>query len=528
MRKAKKLWIYIIFALLIILVIGQKKNLFMDEIFSYGLSNHKYVDTYVMQPVEGETYVPAVSAYLDYVAVQPEHRFDYANVWKNQAEDVHPPLYYVLLHTICSFFPDNFSIWYAGIINILFALLTLWVVHKLIYELTGSEAVAMLGAVGIAISPGILSSLTFLRMYAMTMFWVTLITCIFVKAVGKELSWRFFLTAAGVTVLGALTHYYFIVYLFFASLFFGIYLLVKKQFIYAAKLIVTMGMSGVVSVGIFPSMIHHMFTEEGNRGEETIDNLTAISFSDYKNRVVRFVEIVSEELFGGLLIGVILLIVILMGVKGFGACKKTGMKHQLQSLYQKMKTDNVWKWTIVIGSIACYFLIVAKMAVYLINRYMFPIYALLVSAIFCMLYVAGKSLLSKKVHVWLMGMVMLLTVALGYKIHSWPYLYLETQQLLNEAAQHSEKNCIFFYDSAYRVQSAFYEVSNYKSVTFISHKNPELLNEVNVDAEDGLIVTMTNNCDFESIQSEIMKRYPNLSQYREMGGYDYSKSYHFY
>ncbi len=58
--------------------------------------------------------------YNNYFAVKKNERFDYRKVWKNQKNDVHPPIYYILLHTICSFFPGKFSWWYAGSINIFF------------------------------------------------------------------------------------------------------------------------------------------------------------------------------------------------------------------------------------------------------------------------------------------------------------------------------------------------------------------------------------------------------------------------
>ena len=40
-----------------------------------------------------------------------KHRFDYASVYYNQTQDVHPPLFYFLLHTVCSLFPGSFTKW---------------------------------------------------------------------------------------------------------------------------------------------------------------------------------------------------------------------------------------------------------------------------------------------------------------------------------------------------------------------------------------------------------------------------------
>ena len=54
----------------------------------------------------------------EYLAVYPEHRFDYAQVVQNQIIDAsHPPFYYALVHTVCSFFPEVFSKWLAFVMS---------------------------------------------------------------------------------------------------------------------------------------------------------------------------------------------------------------------------------------------------------------------------------------------------------------------------------------------------------------------------------------------------------------------------
>lgn len=42
---------------------------------------------------------------MQYVMVAENERFDYATVYYNQTQDVHPPLYYFFLHTVCSAVP---------------------------------------------------------------------------------------------------------------------------------------------------------------------------------------------------------------------------------------------------------------------------------------------------------------------------------------------------------------------------------------------------------------------------------------
>ena len=57
-------------------------------------------------------------AYMDYVTASANSTFNYASVYYNQRGDVHPPLYYMLLHTICSVFQGRFSKWFGLGLNI--------------------------------------------------------------------------------------------------------------------------------------------------------------------------------------------------------------------------------------------------------------------------------------------------------------------------------------------------------------------------------------------------------------------------
>ncbi len=136
-----------------------------------------------MKIEEGFTYEPAGKPYMDYLTADEEDCFNYINVWQSQASDVHPPLYYVCLHTICSLFPGTFSKWYAGVINIFFAIMTLWVVRRTVNIFSTSEFLLFIASVVFIFSPGILNAVSFFRMYVVAMFCVALITYQFIKII---------------------------------------------------------------------------------------------------------------------------------------------------------------------------------------------------------------------------------------------------------------------------------------------------------------------------------------------------------
>ena len=160
-RKYGKVFImYILFVIVMVLTVMNKENMHVDEIWSYTLSNN--VGSIMMRFEEGRTYIPAEQMYLQSVAVNDaSEQFNFASVWKNQTDDVYPPLYYMLLHIICSLNPGKFSIWYAAVINIVFALLTLYIFRKLMRCFVEDEIVTDISALLFLLSVGVLQNVSF-------------------------------------------------------------------------------------------------------------------------------------------------------------------------------------------------------------------------------------------------------------------------------------------------------------------------------------------------------------------------------
>ena len=219
-----------VFIALAAFVLGNKTNLHGDEVFTYGLSNHPYIHTFNIKAEEGTVYTPADILWNEYMQVQPGHQFDYRNVWKNQEADVHPPLYYALVHTISSFFPGQYSVWFAGSVNVVFGVLLIFCAFFLSMEIFGKKIYAFLTTVFFMCSAGMLSSVSYLRMYVMAMFWCCLATYLLVRYFREGGSKKFYRRLYAVTTLGILTHYYFLIYLFFLACVFCVILLTEKQY----------------------------------------------------------------------------------------------------------------------------------------------------------------------------------------------------------------------------------------------------------------------------------------------------------
>ena len=211
-ERRNEILIYVFFLLIMVLTVMNKRNLFRDEVYSYTLANN--IDSIFVDFEEGQVYTSPEQLFLDSIAVNNvEEQFNFKNVWKNQKNDVHPPLYYLILHIVCSLNTGRFSIWYAASINICFAIMTLYVLRKLIGRFVNDDAVVNFGSILFIISTGVLQNVTLFRMYTMAMFWITLIAYLFVWAFEEKFSWKLWLSLGITAVASALTHYYCIIYL---------------------------------------------------------------------------------------------------------------------------------------------------------------------------------------------------------------------------------------------------------------------------------------------------------------------------
>lgn len=524
MKKALKLgWIYVVLIILSIAIISSKKNFHMDEMFSYGLANFVGPSDspkgFVMQPEEGKVYEPAEDAYLEYLTVQPGQGFNARNVWHNQSCDTHPPVYYLLLNFICSLFPRRFSVWYAGIINIIFAVLTLWCVRKIVSEMTHSDSAVLAASLFFVISAGILANMPFLRMYVMTLFFVTFITYLIIKMVKiKDV-----IIIALVSILGALTHYFFIVYLFFICLFLEIYLLLKRNYVQAGIFASAMGCAGGVSVIIFPAMLQHMFFGGlYGRGPETIDNFT--NLSDYSERLKVFYNIINKELFGGCftylaVFGVILIILM---------CSEYNRGEGIFVKNRFLIPEANIKWVLLILPSICYFLLVSKIAVYNVDRYIFPIYAVVLIWTVCLLYKTGKYLIRKRYQCMAASILLAIVLVSSWRYCTWDYLYKNTESFLKTAEQYKDVNCVYVYDDSYRVQPSYYEVSKYKSVVFWNVNNMDSMKGRDYCRNKELIVCIINTCDQQAVLNKMLSYCPFLNAYKKLGGHERNTSYYLY
>lgn len=501
--------IYVLFTVLMIGVLLCKKNFHVDELLSYGLANDSY--GMVMSVEDGVKYEPSERPFENYLSVNAGEGFNYHYVWENQTIDVHPPLFYAVLHTICSFFPEQFSVWYAGAINIVFGLFTLMALRKLLGELFDNVFVKNVVSIVFVLTAEVLTMVSFLRMYIMAMFWVTLTTWFFVRVVGRKWKLQDYLFIYVISVLSALTHYYCVVYLIFICVVYGVWLLIGKRWREVVTFVgVMLGAAGT-AIAIFPAMLEHVFS--GYRGTQSIKNFANASITDYVNRLKGFYEFFDVQLFGGLLsIGLVLILI--------GALVAFVEKKDLSK-------DVVGiKWLLLLIPSVLYFAVVAKMAVYIDERYVSPIFAVAIVLFAGALYGTLSKCCDDRVKKFCLIVISAIMVVNGWKSVEWRYLYKSSEAYIEKTENYSDVECIMIYDMLYKTHMSYLEVANYKSVTFLHTDSSYWLADMDIANNEELVVVLIN--EGEAKLSEILEMCPNLDSYEKIGGFGYGTSYYLY
>ena len=264
----------------------RKSGMFIDEIYSYGLSNSHYAP-FLSDIKDGEMVGKTFTRQelLDYVSVSSGELFDAGSVYYNQTRDVHPPLYYWLLNAVCSLFPDSFSKWTGLALNYVLYMLSLFVLYKTVRKLGGSAANGAAAAVLYALSVIGLSTALMIRMY-MLLTLLTLVLMYLFACLMREFK-RKYCILIGLTLLaGLMTQYYFVFYAFFLCAAYVIHALAKRDF-KALAWFVPCALAGALSLlPVFPACISHLFADNLVSGGNAMENLA--NFAQYSYRLKTF------------------------------------------------------------------------------------------------------------------------------------------------------------------------------------------------------------------------------------------------
>lgn len=446
--------------------------------------------------------------FRDYVTVDGSDAFDYLSVYFNVKDDNHPPVHFMLLHTMSSLFSGTLSPWLGCTINLICVGITLWLLLRLGRKLSDifgmEEQGRLLGLLAVllyGLSTGALASVLLIRMYC-------LLSCLCVALLSMHVEkWKehgFDRSNKGliaITVLGFLTQYFFLFYCLLLAAVTAAGLLCSKRIRELWIYIRSMVVAAVIGLVLFPFAIADVFSS--GRGVEALDNL-ASGFAGYGARLLAFARTLADRTVGDMLLGAgcataVVLAVVLWYRRHRG--QETGMTQAVRGIL-----------CMLIIPVVGYYLLASRMSPYLVDRYvmpMFPMIALLFALLLCCL---GKRL--AKASGWKerlvgIGLIALILVVQGLRLASYDgeYLYRGYEQQEQLAEEYASLPCICVYAGVGYYEN-LPEFMHYDKTLLVTEE--ELAERKDVDSLrmlDRVVVLIKPGVEEETVASVLRGKY---------------------
>ena len=314
----------------------------MDEMYSYGLMNYDKINITDNKDLMGEWHSPEY--YKDYISISSDEASDWSPVYTNQVNDVHPPLFYLLLRVASLTTIDGFSKWTGIGLNIAIFVFSAILIFAIARRLTKNDWLALAITLFVGLTAAALNTTIYIRMYELAAFNVLLISYLALWLTGlKKFQWHHMIPITLALAVGALTHYHYLFYAGTLSIILLYQLFKTKRQNDAIKYIVAAVATAVIVLIIFPTILSHLL-----HGHPHSVNY----FSAFLN-IPWYLSIIDKGLFNYLGI-------VLVGV----AVATIFLRH-------KKKSSKI-PWILIIPSLV-YFLIVAVTSPWVELRYMMPI-----------------------------------------------------------------------------------------------------------------------------------------------------------
>lgn len=500
--------IMLLSACLLLFLATQKEGMHIDEYLTYKLANAKWDQTF------SPTYGVRLDANEVFESYFYPSGFSLKSVWLNQKADVHPPLYYLFFHIFILLTHHFLGLKTAILLNIVIHMINIVLVWLVLKEMLSEKNMALLGTVLYAFLPSVLGNVLFIRMYVLVSTFILAITLLVAKEWNKSERKSFYLKLGLLSVAGTMTHYYFLIYLFYCCIVWGIYIIVQRKWKELAVFIGTMTASGVISLLVFPYMPQHIF--ESGRGQESFAAVSSLSKLISNGRV--FWQLINN-VYSGFLLGILVFAAGLLIHRFY-----IGRETQQESGFD-------FRWLCIFIACTLYVVTVAKVAPYSVSRYIAPIYALCVILLMGLLNKIVSVVTSRADVRWMLGVFLIgLLLNNAYDRYTWPELYRENIEQVTEARTYGANNeCIYVMSKSYHGYSSYPEFIQYRSITFIQDVDLDLLYTEEYAGYDHVVMYIDRDIDqkmIHDILDKMIAMNPGMDSYEELHASDYNDVYY--
>lgn len=482
-----------------------KAGYHVDEMLTFGLSNYANDGSFTPDIKDGVVYT-GQQLWQEYTMVSDSTRFDYANVVNNQIHDVHPPLYYFLVHTVFSLFPNTYSKWYAMAVNIALAVVVFWQMVWLFQFFIKRKKLSVLFALLFIFTTGFVNSMVFFRMYVLLTVWTNALVMLFCKYMPEDVSWKYYALLVLILTGGTMTQYYFLVFAFFACVVYAIRVTLDKNWKKLGLSCLSVALSVGISTLLFPAMWQHIFN--GYRGTEAFENLSSDGFLE---SLEAYLDILNLQVFGNLFVVLFLIAVVLCFV---------GRKN----INRKNVKQESWKYLQLVIPAVCYIVIIAQISPYKTDRYVMNIMGILYLLVFGLL-IHLVSCCSRQAMAGILAAAFL--VLIGSYQRGVPYLYVsEKDNVMTIENIDNDVTCLYLSAGNGKILPNYTEIENLDKIVFLSNDNLELLDDDAYKSYDKLLLYVTSTLEANQLINQILEQNPEMSSSTELFTQGYATAYY--
>lgn len=528
--KNRKLLYTFLTAFLLLLQLGvciyfgtQKQGFHQDEYYSFFSSN-RTAGLY-----EPDRAWQSAETIRNEFVVLPGEGFRYGLVAQVQSWDVHPPLYYDLLHTMCSLFTGVFSKWMGISVNLIAFALCFLILYDLLRRLGADSRVRLLICGLWGFNPMTVSGVMFIRMYMWLTVFILLCCDLHVRLLqetmqmenpgGRTYYLKFLLPVMLCSYLGFLTQYYYMIFFFFTGVFYTLWILYTQGIrehqrgrALRQALIYVCACAGSLLLAVlsYPASVSHIF--RGYRGKEAAAEFA--SAGNLGQRIGFFLGLLNRDVFGGCFYFLAALLIIAMFI--YRIRIRTEMK-------------------MVLTAVTGYFLVVSKTALLLgntSNRYEMPVYGLiLLMIVFMARDVIRHGTKYRRQAAFLLILLAVFLTAKGLFLdRNVLFLYPEDESRIAYAKQNSDIPVIIMYhdqtpDNVWRLTD---ELLEYPQMYFMSQADQDQITDQTITTARKLLVYAADyDTQKESLQT-VLDSNPNLTGYSIVSKKDMWTLYEFH
>lgn len=284
-----------------LLFASRKKGMFIDEVYTFGLSNSRFAPfLFDLRGGEIDHTVFTREELLDYMLVTGDEGFDVASVYDNQVHDVHPPLYYWLFNFVSTLAKGRYSMWPGLLLDLVLYLLCVGALYALARRLGAGRLPAAAAALLYGLSHIGLSTMLMIRMYVLLAL-LSVVLALLIAELMREFRPRLCVLVALTLLAGLMTQYYFVFYAFFLCAAYVLWALIKKDWRALSWFVPCALLGALALLPIFPAALSQLFSGELVSGESALDNLK--NLAQYPARLRTFVSHTRHGLRAAILTG---------------------------------------------------------------------------------------------------------------------------------------------------------------------------------------------------------------------------------